>query len=276
MDTYITHFEQWRAERPITGSLLIDYRRHLDHKLPARSSRNRYVQSLKPWLQQLRIEGKLGMTKDEIGDSLKRWKEDKHPPEVLTCYQVAALVRCACECEPNMARFVLIALTLGARPGEVVALKGSDFRPPDIRIWSPKTREERLAPMDFSSTLQSVAKRVSGDGRLMTFHTQRGHPSFDSWKALAKRADIPDLEPRGLRRTCRSFAASSGQVPSPALRAWFGHSEAIAAKHYENWRGKRAGNTIEQWYDCADLFAKLLDHAFPVAASPAQPAQQSA
>ena len=259
---HTTQFDAWRAGRTIDGALLLDYRAHLEARYPAPSSRNRHLSALKPYLNELRIRGEVALTRDDIRDSLHWWTVPQHEPDVLTQAEVKALVVAATssDVDPRLARFVLIGLTTGARLGELQFLTGAAFYESKVlRIYASKTQRARRVPLNYSQTLTALSSRLLGRPELLVGYTRISMQLQRPWAALLKAAGLPNThEPRCLRRTAASFAASSGKVPAVWLAEWFGHSDKVADRFYRLAQTEAAGDTIEEWYGCPAEFKLLL------------------
>lgn len=266
MDTkpnqYLQRFHIWRAGRMIDAALLLDYRRDLE-QYPAPSSRNRHIQALLPWLYEQRLRGYVTMIEDDMRRALARFREPTLEPDVLTAGQVHALVNVALNAERDLARFVLLGLVTGARPGELVAIQGKHFNGEALSIWAPKTQRARRVPFKYSSVLTTLAPLVRDRGKLMEFTGPRGMPRTRPWRKLCNAAGLGIIEPRIMRRSCASFVASSGKIPPVWLSEWFGHSAQTAWRFYQLAQGQAEGNTVEEWYGCPEAFKALLEHCQP-------------
>lgn len=123
----------------------------------------------------------------------------------------------ALQTEPNidLRDFVLLALTTGARRGDILSARWEQFQF-DRNVWvvpDPKNQvayEVRLSAQAVS-VLQDRRHRVNGDFVFPSNGTT-GHivELKGSWKRLLRRAGISDLRVHDLRRTLASWQATAG------------------------------------------------------------------
>lgn len=261
MDQFIQRFEEWRKGREINPPLLFEYWDNLN-ACPqfGNSSRNRHIQALRPYVNEIRLRKALQFVKADIYDALKPWPVDLREPVVLDAKQVKALVEKAALADPRMGAFVLLGLTTGARCSEIWSIKVSNWRADHLIVNDSKRSRDKRVPLKWSSTLTAM----QGCAQWPMWNYSKIPPT-PIWRKLLDSAGLSrEYEPRILRRTAASFAASSGKVPSVWLAEWFGHSNQIADRFYRLAQSEANGDTIEAWYGAQDEFKALLRAVVPV------------
>jgi integrase len=248
--------------KKITAHTIERFRTYLGEKMKPVSVK-RYLAGARGWLAEQRVFRKHKVSAEEVMLLLKTPRCPKgKEPKALTPEQVAKLLEAATASpDRDLARFVLLGLTVGGRVGEVATIKGEDFDASEgiLNVYAPKTMTHRKVPLRWSSTLKAIAaKGLTGplmdlDGRVRTYR----------WEALCKAAGIGDVEPRALRRTVASIVAASGRVTTAAYVAWLGHAPTTGIEFYQDASVDRpAGGCIEEWLGCADPFSGLLARCF--------------
>lgn len=248
-------FEKFAAdffkERPITVDTIRTFKAVVCRRVKAPSSVVRYFAAAKPWLAMKRLEGAHNIDREGVNLILKAPRIPKKIPESLLPDEVRALLKAATEFRvKDYAWYVLLALTTGARPGEVVSVQGSHFSAPKgtLRIFAPKTATAREVPLKWSTSLTKLAGANLHQGLLMHLTSNRGLPETRYWRELLALAELPVYEPRILRSTVGTCIASSGHLTGLEYVKWMGHSLKVAVDFYIDPEGKRAdGNTIEAW-----------------------------
>lgn len=261
MDQYVQRFESWRKEREITPALLFEYWDNMNAcPYLGNSSRNRHIQQLRPYINEIRLRKALPFVKTDIYDALKLWPVEAREPQVLDSKQVKALVVAAAQADPRMGAFVLLGLTTGARCSEIWSIKLLNWRPDHIVVNDSKRSRDKRIPLKWSASLQAMAS-----GPQWPMWGFKNVPPTPIWRKLLDAAGLSrEFEPRILRRTAASFAASSGKVPAVWLAEWFGHSNQVADRFYRLAQSEANGDTIEQWYGCPEEFKALLRSLAPV------------
>ena len=260
MDQFIQRFEDWRKGREINPPLLFAYWDNLESSRLSNSSKNRHLQQLRPWVNEQRLRMALPFVKADIYDALKPWPEIAREPEVLNAAQVKALMAAAPGVDPRMAMFAMLGLTTGARCSEIGSITPEAWRADHLVIADTKRGRDKRVPLKWSSTLTGL----SGCAEFPRY-TAKKVPPTPHWRKLLVAAGLPiTFEPRILRRTAASFAASSGKVPAVWLAEWFGHTNAVADRFYRLAQSEANGDTIEEWYGCAKEFVSLREKLFGV------------
>lgn len=256
MNQFIKRFEDWRQGRAITPALLCAYRDNLGlAPMLSNTSRNRHMAEVKPFVNELRLRKALTFVKADIYDAMRPWPVESHEPKVLDAAQIKQLVGAAVTADPRIAAFVLLGLTTGSRCAEVASIRPECWRRDHIVVTDSKRARDKRVPLKWSTTLQAMA-----GWPMWPMWTAKKVPPTPNWRKLLVAAGLGiDFEPRILRRTAASFAASSGKVPAVWLSEWFGHTNQIADRFYRLAQSEVAGETIEQWYGCEAEFTALLN-----------------
>jgi integrase len=261
---FLAPFEDWRKGREINAETLQLFKIHLAKTYRNPATRNRYMSAARAYAQFLRIGKRAQVTRDDIEDTLTPFDVPTRRPKVLSRAQVKVLLTTMLTFDavphPDAYRlFVLLALTTGARVGEIMALTGRSFDLENnvVEIWGSKTGRARLVPCCFTTTLQTLSPSLARvRGPVLKLCGPRGGPQAREWREIEAACGFK-FEPRALRRTCESFAASSGKVPPLALAEWFGHGAAVAFKHYQAFQQQAQGEVLEQWMQAEKEFAAL-------------------
>lgn len=257
-------FDAWLGDKPLDTLALLDWRKHVDQRWPAPASKNRAMSSVRCLLHWARLSKICTLSRDDISDCLKAWPVPASIPKRLDSEQVVTLISAALKYQRAQAvhlrRYILLALTMGARVDELVQLEGTAFDVinQEVKVFASKTRRERRVPMRWSITLKEIAPMVSTKGKLFKFTGPRGCPNPVQWNNMLAGTGLK-VTLRELRATCASFVASSGKVPQAWLSSWFGHGDAVAFKYYHNPIQNVTGEVVEDWYGCPDLMRKLLN-----------------
>jgi integrase len=201
-----------------------------------RASANRTLTVLKAALNRAWREGKI--SSDEAWRRVEPFEEvDAARVRYLTVAEAKRLLNV---CNPNFRRLVQAALATGARYGELIALRASDFNPDSgtIHVRTSKSGKGRhIVLNDEGVTLfKSLAAGKPGDAILLM--KADGSP----WKAAhqarpmveaCKRAKIaPPVSFHVLRHTWASLAVMAGG-PLMVVARNLGHSDTrMVEKHY--------------------------------------------
>lgn len=256
-------FEAFRQGRAITQALLVDYQLHLQRKKLSPASVNRYCNEVRSMLNYFRKRGECkDLTNEQVGESLGTVKVPSKLPRVLSPDEVAGIMR-ALQFDNvanirSLRAYVLVGLATGMRPGELLAIKKADVNQElqEIRVMASKTGVERRVPYSDSpaaaKVIDHIMKYHPGDKLLHGFRDE-------SWQRLFQDAEVPYCEPRVLRATAATYTACSNKYNEYMLCARFGHSTAVAIKHYRVPNYQVEGTTMEEWLGCADRIRSLAD-----------------
>lgn len=273
MNRYLDHFTQWLGDREITPAVLRAFKIHLcsmkgrTGKPAAPATAKRYLDALKPHLRDLRLDGKHGISDDDLKHILKAPRIPAPPPPVaLLPEEIRALLVAAKEFpDKSYAWFTLLALTTGVRPGSVLGIQWDKFSLAEgtLSIYAGKTNSWHKIPLKWSATLTRMAQEASTRrGLVFVINGPRGMPRTGkrgAWTELMASAGLPPYMPKTLRRAVATAVAGSGHLSMVEYSRWLGHSTLIADKHY--WDGNMApkqGATVEAWLNCETEFAALL------------------
>lgn len=265
---YIAEFIQWLGRRQITAASLLEYCTYLETRYNAPASRRRAISGIRPMLHWARLNKITGISKDDISDAFSMrgkaaFKLTRHEPQILRGPEIANLVKAALAYDSPDAvmlrRFVLLGITTGARPNELIAMKGTDFDVvnQEIHIMASKTMRERIVPLRWSRSLQALAPKVSTLGTFIKLTGPRGAPETSHWRKLLLIGQCPLCTPKILRATAASHVASSGKVPTPFVHGWFGHGDSVAWHYYQRPILVGDGNHLEDWFGCGDAMSAL-------------------
>ena len=132
----------------------------------------------------------------------------------------ALLVSCAQSAWPPLHTLVLLAISTGARRGELIRLRWSDLcldpPSPDAIIQHTKNGDVRRLPLvgkalESLRALQSSNAGVSGFVFTSPSGIDKPYLCFDAhWYAALGRAGIDDFRFHDLRHTCASYLAAQG------------------------------------------------------------------
>lgn len=256
-------FESFRQGREVTQALLVDFQLHLQRQGLSTASINRYCTEVRSMLSYFRRRGECRhISRDQAGESLQMLKVARRLPRVWSPEEVHAIIRAlqlpTIANKKSLRAYVLVGLATGMRPGELRAIRKEDVNQDlqEIRVMATKTGVERRVPYSDSP---AVAKMID--------HIMKWHPGpkllhgfrDSSWRKLLEDAKIPYCEPRVLRATAATYVACSNTYNEYMLCARFGHSTAVAIKHYRVPNFQVQGATLEEWLGCADRIRSLAD-----------------
>ena len=116
------------------------------------------------------------------------------------------------ETNRNLIDFTVLALTVGARSGDIQAMKWSDIDL-DAAVWMcPNEKKRRPYPVPLVSQALDVLRARPHESPVYLFPSRRrpqGHASsfLNAWSRFIKRAGLADLHPHDARRTLASWMA---------------------------------------------------------------------
>jgi integrase len=261
---FLRAFDAWLGNKPITLETLMQYRAHTRRAYGKPSSANRYLGALGPALRWARLTGNAKISKDDISDALQAFKVEASEPAVASRAQLKAILKAVHDCDsfkaaPDYRRFCLLALTTGARVGELVRLKASDFDVENglIRIDATKTNSKRVVPVQWSLSLQALLPHLAKRrGPMFTLCGPRHGPHPPYWETMFGNLGFPFVA-KSMRSTAEAYYHNSGIVPYDTVLRMFGHSSAISLKNYGGIVGQVTGRYVEEWMDCKLEFESL-------------------
>jgi integrase len=153
------------------------------------------------------------------------------------------LTACAASAWPPLYTLVLLAITTGARRGELINLQWTDItiEPPSPQAIVQKTKngDPRRLPL-VGRALESLRSlRIENGGRSrFVFHSLSGidkpYVGFDAhWYAALASAGIEDFRFHDLRHTCASYLAAQG-ASLLEIADVLGHRTMAMVKRYSH------------------------------------------
>ncbi len=136
----------------------------------------------------------------------------------------------------DLADFILLALTTGARRGNLFAMRWDEL---DLMraCWTipqakTKSRKTYVLPLvdQAIEVLKARRRRIDGE---WVFPGRTGHLTTlkKPWARFRKRAGVPDMRVHDLRRSCGSWAAGAG-ISLPLIGRLLGHASPSATAVY--------------------------------------------
>ena len=155
----------------------------------------------------------------------------------------ALLAACAKSAWPALHALVLLAISTGARRGELIHLRWTDVTvdapSPQALIQRTKNGDPRRLPL-VGKALEAMRKlKLSNSGRSEFVFPRRGDPgrayeAFDThWHAALATAGIADFRFHDLRHTCASYLASQG-ASLLEIADVLGHRTMAMVKRYSH------------------------------------------
>ena len=180
---------------------------------------NRYLATLSHMFTTAMREWRL-IDRNPMADISKK-KEARGRTRFLRDEERAALlVACARSAWPALYTLVLLAISTGARRGELIHLQWTDMSlnppSPEAIIHCTKNGDPRRLPL-VGKALESLRALQTANGGASSFvftspsGTDRPYLCFDAhWYAALARAGIDDFRFHDLRHTCASYLAAQG------------------------------------------------------------------
>jgi integrase len=145
-----------------------------------------------------------------------------------------------CKGHDDLYLIVLIALTTGARSGEIMALRWSDIdlQERTLHIRNSKNQEPRVLPISESvlKELKKRTRRIGTDDWLFPGKSlgkaRMGFPR-NAWDERVKRAGLADFRFHDLRHTAASYLAQRG-VSTRQLADILGHKTMAMVQRYSH------------------------------------------
>lgn len=263
---YLDRFLGWLGEKAISPATLMDYRtslsapslvktRHCGDTL-AMATRNRHLTAVKSYLNWLRRRGELALSKDQLSESLAAYRVPMREPEIFSKQEIYKLLEASMLGRKSRHRplgaWLVLALTLGCRPGELANINAADVGKDEVLIFAGKTKRQRRVPLhDTKMAPVLLGLLVKNQTKIV------GDVSYATFANLCDRAGIPRKPIKTLRATAIAYAASSGKVPEYLLAARFGHSQEISTKYYRQPIQGITGDSFEEWYGCPAAFTAV-------------------
>lgn len=148
------------------------------------------------------------------------------------------LEACQAPTNPYLNILVVLALSTGARHGELINLcwKDVDLERRVITLHDTKNKERRLLPLlHYALELMEAHTKVKDIASDLVFPSPLNpHKPWDSrsaWEAALKRADIQDFRFHDLRHSCASYLAMNGASLAEIAEV-LGHKTLQMVKRY--------------------------------------------
>jgi integrase len=201
---------------------------------------NRFMATLSHILSFAAKERRL-IDRNPVGD-LSRKKESRGRTRFLSDDERTALLDACAKSEwPALHALVLLAITTGARRGELIGLRWSDV---DLKkgralVRETKNDEQRTLPLAGKALEALRDLKLKGSARSeFLFPNPSGHPGafehFDSyWYAALEAASISDFHFHDLRHTTASMLAAQG-ASLLEIADVLGHKTLAMVKRYSH------------------------------------------
>jgi len=146
----------------------------------------------------------------------------------------------ACQASTNSQLHILVVLALstGARHGELINLRWSDvdWQRSVITLHDTKNKERRLLPLaHYALQLMEAHSKVRNITSDLVFpspsNPQRPWDSRSAWEAALKRANIDNFRFHDLRHSCASYLAMNGASLAEIAEV-LGHKTLQMVKRY--------------------------------------------
>ena len=154
---------------------------------------------------------------------------------------------------PHLHAIVLLALTSGARKGEILGLhwKEVDMTRKTAVLHNTKNRERRtltLVPQVIQE-LKKLKKVRRIDTDLIFTHPSTGTPNpfyFEkAWRNARAMAKLEDFRFHDLRHTCASYLAMNGATTTE-IAAVLGHKTLAMVKRYSHFSDEHVREIVER------------------------------
>jgi integrase len=158
------------------------------------------------------------LDRNPVGDITRR-KESRGRTRFLSDDECAALLdACGKSAWAPLHALVLLAITTGARRGELLSLRWSDvdLKAARAHVRESKNDDQRMLPLAGKALEALRALKLQNSARSeYVFPNPSGHPGpfefFDKyWYAALEAAGINDFHFHDLRHTCASYLAKEG------------------------------------------------------------------
>ncbi len=154
---------------------------------------------------------------------------------------------------PHLYAIVLLALTSGARKGEILGLhwKNVDLASKRAILHNTKNRERRtltlVSPVIKELKKLNKVRRIDTD--LIFTHPATGKPNpfyFDNaWREARAKAKLKDFRFHDLRHSCASYLAMNGATTAE-IAAVLGHKTLAMVKRYSHLSDEHVRGVVER------------------------------
>ena len=215
---------------------------------------NRYLATLSHLFTTALMEWRL-IDRNPVRDVVKK-KEARGRIRFLRDDERAALLNaCVKSAWPGLYALVLLAISTGARRGELMRLQWMDVTidgpAPQAIIEDTKNGDPRRIPLVGKALEALRALRLSNNGRSQFVFPSRAGPdkpyhAFDAhWYAALTLAGITDFRFHDLRHTCASYLASQG-ASLLEIADVLGHRTMAMVKRYSHLAQEHKTAVIER------------------------------
>jgi len=182
------------------------------------------------------------LAKETYGLSLNPCREITAKPEssgrvrfLSECERVAILQACKSSQWDKLYLIVLLAITTGARRGELLKLRWCDVEVKSRRatIYNTKNGKNRVLPL--TNEVIHELKKFQGIGNTLLFPSVSNPAiAYDfriPWKKASTSARVDDFNFHDLRHTCASYLAQNGATLVQIAEV-LGHSNTVVTSRY--------------------------------------------
>jgi integrase len=172
------------------------------------------------------------------------------------------LEACKASSEPFLYTLVVLALSTGARQGELLSLVWSqvDFKAEVIRLDKTKNDERRALPLAGHALelMRDLAKVRRIDSDLVFPHSDGKRPFCprSSWEKALKEAKVEDFRFHDLRHSAASYLAMNGAT-LPEIAAVLGHKTLQMVQRYAHISEQHTSKVVAAMN--ASIFDQTLD-----------------
>jgi integrase len=203
---------------------------------------NRYLATLSHMFTTAMREWRL-IDKNPVADINKRKEARGRARYLRDKERDALLVACAQSAWPALHTLVLLAISTGARRGELIHLQWTDIclapPSPEANIQCTKNGDARRLPL-VGKALESLRalQAANGGASRFVFSSPSGvdkpYAAFDAhWYVALARAGIEDFRFHDLRHTCASYLAAQG-ASLLEIADVLGHRTMAMVKRYSH------------------------------------------
>jgi integrase len=218
------------------------------HRKPA--TVNRHLTSLSVVYELAKNEW--GWVDDNPVRKVGKLKEPSGRVRYLSEDELKALLKaCRASDSPNICPLVVLALSCGARAGELLDLRWQDidFKRGMAMLLKTKNGERRAI-----SVKGKALEALNQHRKVRRLDTDRVFPSTDGikryhyrkhWDACLEEARISDFRFHDLRHTCASYLAMNG-ASIPEIAAVLGHKSWSVTQRYSHLSDAHISDVVEQ------------------------------
>jgi integrase len=240
----------------ITTATIVEYRDHLAKKTTNRGTKrapatvNRYIAYLSSAYTTAIKEWQ--WVQNNPVTAVKKLVEPKGRVRYLSASERQRLLN-ACEASPseNLYPLVMLALSCGARVGELLNLRWKDVDLGNGRATLHNTKNGERRAISIKGRAQELLRHKSKVRRLETdlvFPSASGLGTYDychPFKAALNAAEIENFRFHDLRHTCASYLAMNG-ASIPEIAAVLGHKSWAMTQRYSHLSDAHISDVVER------------------------------